>query len=81
MGGASAADPVSSKSCLSLGNIDLDAVRTLRCRVLPEGGRPLGCHEAAAGLLSVPVRQVQGFLPCYHSLLSSCLLWYRSWWL
>lgn len=81
MGGASATGPVSSKSRLSFGNIDLDAVRSLRPRVLPEGGRPLGCHEAPAGLLAVPVREVQGFLPCYHALLSSRLLWYGSWWL
>lgn len=77
----SALDPVSSKSSLSLGDIDLDAVRPLRGRVLPEGRRPLGRHEAPPGLLSVSVRQVQGFLPCYHALLPDGLLWYWSWWL
>lgn len=29
----------------------------------------------------MPVWEVQGFLPRYHTLLSNSLLWYRSWWL
>lgn len=77
----SALGPAFSKSSLSLGNIDLDAVCPLRGRVLPEGCGPLGCHEPPSGLLSVPVGEVQGFLPCYHTLLPNGLLWYWSWWL
>lgn len=78
-GDVSALDPLPSKSSLSLGNIDLDAVRPLRGRVLPEGRRPLGRHEPPPGFLPVPVREVQGFLPRYHALLPNGLLWYWSW--
>lgn len=74
-------DPMFSKSSLSLGNIDLDAVCSLRGWVLPERGCPLGGHEPPTGLLPVPVWEVQGFLPRYHTLLSNSLLWYGSWWL
>jgi len=80
-GDASTLDPIFSKSSLSLGNIDLDAVCPLRGWVLPEGVGPLGCHEPQTGLLPPPVWEVQGFLPRHQAPLSNCLLWYRSEWL
>jgi len=69
--------PSSSQSGLSLWDVDLDAVRPLRRRVLAEGGGALGGHEAAPGLLPLAVGQVQG-LPRHQAPLPHRLLWYRS---
>lgn len=61
---------------LGLGDVDLDAVRALRGRVLPEGGRPLGRQEPPPGLLALSVGQVQGLLPRDRELPFGGLLWY-----
>ena len=52
-----------SEAGLGLGDVDLDAVRPLRGRVLPEGGGPLGGHQPPPGLLPLAVLEVQGALP------------------
>ncbi|TNN49172.1 hypothetical protein EYF80_040635 [Liparis tanakae] len=51
--------PRTSKPRLGFGDVDLNAVRPLRDRVLSEGRRSLGGHEAPAGFVPLAVLKVQ----------------------
>ncbi|KAL6478290.1 hypothetical protein MHYP_G00141250 [Metynnis hypsauchen] len=57
--------PRPMKSRLGLRDVDLDAVRSLRSRVLAERSRSLCGHQPPPRFLPLPVRQVQRLLPCH----------------
>lgn len=52
--------PSPSQASLGLGDVDFDAVRALRGRVLPKGGGLFGSQQALAGLLSLLLRRRRG---------------------
>lgn len=65
------------KPRLGFWNIDLNAVCTLRSRVLPERGCPLSSHEASSSFLALSVRQIQRPLSGDGEFSFRGLLWYR----